>query len=144
MKKIITIIALVITLIGVSRAVSFIMVNAPEKTETIATVVESYDNTIIVETPNGEVYSFYGDEPEENIIVITICNNEIVDAHSIPNYYTIGEVKDLAEEAGVYYIVKNANLDILNPDDYEDSTITDCGLIDDIDELGYCFFIQKQ
>lgn len=141
LKRIATIIALVIVLVAVAKTASFVMVHAPEKTETIATVVETYDNTVVVETPDGEVYSFFGDEPKENIIVITICNDAVVDAHSIPGYYSIGEVKDLAEEAGIYYIIKNKNLDKLNPADYEDTAVVDCGLIDDIDELGYCFFI---
>lgn len=141
LKRIATIITIVIVLIVAANAVSTVITNAPAQQEVIATVVESYDNTVVVETPDGEMYSFYGDAPEENIIVVTICNNEIIDAHSIPNYYTIGEVKDLAGEAGVYFIVKDSNLAKLNPEDYEDTVVTDCGIIDDIEELGYCFFI---
>lgn len=141
MKKIITIVAIVIALVVAARATSFVITAAPEKTEVIATVVATYDNTVVVETPDGNIYEFYGDRPEENIVVVTICNNEVIDEHSIPGYYSIGEVKAMAEEAGVYFIVKNENLDKLNPADYEDSAVINCGLIDDIDELGYCFFI---
>lgn len=140
MKKLLSIATIVIVLVVAARATSFVITAAPQQ-ETIATVVATYDNTVVVETPDGNVYDFFGDKPEENIIVVTICNNEIVDAHSIPGYYSIGEVKAMAEEAGVYFIVKDSNLAKLNPEDYEDSAITNCGLIDDIDELGYCFFI---
>lgn len=140
-KTITTIITIVIALIVAANAVSFIIGHAPEQKEVIATVVETYDNVVVVETPDGNTYEFYGDRPEENIVVVTICNNEVIDEHSIPGYYSIGEVKALAEEAGVYFIVKDNSLAKLNPADYEDSAVVNCGLIDDIDELGYCFFI---
>lgn len=141
MKKIITIITtitlIVITLITVAKATSFIITNAPETSEELVTVVATYDNIVEVEREDGNIYSCYG-TTDATVLVAEFSNDELIDLHSVNNY-TIGEIKSMC--GSTYYIVKDSNLAILNPADYEDSQCISAGIIDDIDEFGYCFFV---
>lgn len=137
MKKIITIVAIVITLIAVTRAASFVITSAPQQTEELVTVVTTYDNIVEVERADGNIYSCYG-TTDETVLVAEFCNDELVDLHSVDNY-TIGEIKDMCGDT--YFIIKDSNLAKLNPEDYEDTQCVGAGIIDDIDTFGYCFFI---
>lgn len=137
MKKLFTVLAIVITLIAVARAASFVITAAPQQTEELVTVVATYDNVVEVEREDGNIYSCYG-TTDETVLVAEFCNDELVDLHSVDNY-TIGEIKDMCGDT--YFIIKDSNLAKLNPEDYEDTQCVGAGIIDDIDELGYCFFI---
>lgn len=138
MKKNLTlIIVLVITLIATTKVVSLVIENAPETTEELVTVVRTFDNIVEVEREDGNIYSCYG-TTDDVVLVGEFCNNELVDLHPV-SYYTIGEIKELCNNT--YFIIKDSNLAILNPDDYQDTQCIGAGIIDDIDEFGYCFFI---
>lgn len=137
MKKIITIVAIVITLVAVSNAASFVIGNAPAQQEELVTVVATYDNVVEIEREDGNIYSCYG-TTDETVLVAEFSGDELVDLHSVDNY-TIGEIKDMCGDT--YFIIKDANLAKLNPEDYEDTQCIGAGIIDDIDEFGYCFFI---
>lgn len=137
MKKIITIVAIVITLVAVSNAASFVITAAPQQTEELVTVVSTYDNIVEVERKDGNIYSCYG-TTNDVVLVAEFSGDELVDLHSVNNY-TIGEIKSMC--GSTYYIIKDSNLAILNPDDYQDTQCVGAGIIDDISEFGYCFFI---
>lgn len=137
LKRIATIIALVIVLVAVAKTASFVITAAPQQTEELVTVVATYDNVVEVETEDGNIYSCYG-TTDETVLVAEFSGDELVDLNSVDNY-TIGEIKDMC--GSTYYIIKDSNLAILNPDDYQDTQCVGAGIIDDIDEFGYCFFI---
>lgn len=136
-KNLVLIIVLVIALIATAKVVSLVIENAPTTTEELVTVVRTYDNIVEVEREDGNVYSCYG-TTDDIVLVAEFCNNELVDLHSVNNY-TIGEIKSMCNDT--YFIIKNSHLDKLNPDDYQDSQCVSAGIIDDIDEFGYCFFV---
>ena len=136
-KNLVVIITIVIALVVAARAASFVITAAPQQTEEFVTVVTTYDNVVEVEREDGNIYSCYG-TTDETVLVAEFCNDELVDLHSVNNY-TIGEIKELCGDT--YFIIKDSNLAILNPSDYEDSQCVGAGIIDDIDEFGYCFFI---
>lgn len=138
-KTIITILAIVIVLVIGAKAVSFIMVNAPETTEELITVTRTYDNIVEIERNDGNIYSCYG-TTDDTVLVAEFCDDELIDLNPV-SYYTIGEIKSMCEDEDTYYIIKNSHLDKLNPNDYEDTQCVGAGIIDDISEFGYCFFI---
>lgn len=140
MKRITTIVLVVIALVVAARATSAVITNAPAQQEELVTVVETYDNVVVVERDNGNIYSCYG-TTNETVLVAEFSGDELVDLNSVNNY-TIGEIKSMC--GSTYYIIKDSNLAILNPDDYQDTQCVGAGIIDDISEFGYCFFIQKQ
>lgn len=137
MKKLLSIVALVVVLVVLSNAISLVITNAPAQQEELVTVVSTYDNIVEVERADGNIYSCYG-TTDETVLVAEFSGDELVDLHSVDNY-TIGEIKDMCRST--YYIIKDSNLAILNPDDYQDTQCVGAGIIDDIDEFGYCFFI---
>ena len=137
MKKLLSVLVIVIALVAVSNAASFVIGHAPQQTEELVTVVATYDNVVEVERNDGNIYSCYG-TTDEVVLVAEFSGDELVDLHSVNNY-TIGEIKELCGD--IYFIIKDSNLAILNPSDYEDSQCVGAGIIDDIDEFGYCFFI---
>lgn len=139
LKKVLSIMLIVITLIIAAKAVSFVMVHVPETSEELVVVTRTFDNIVEVERNDGNIYSCYG-TTDDVVLVGKFCDDKLVDLNPV-KYYTIGEIKDMAEASDIYYIVKNSHLDKLNPDDYQDSQCVGAGVIDDIDTFGYCFFI---
>lgn len=137
MKKLLSIATIVIALVIVANATSFVIGNTPAQQEELVTVVSTYDNIVEVERADGNIYSCYG-TTDDVVLVAEFSGDELVDLHSVDNY-TIGEIKDMCGDT--YFIIKDANLAKLNPEDYEDTQCIGAGIIDDIDELGYCFFI---
>lgn len=137
MKKLLSIATIVIALVIVANATSFVIGNAPAQQEELVTVVSTYDNIVEVEREDGNIYSCYG-TTDETVLVAEFSGDELVDLNSVDNY-TIGEIKELCGDT--YYIIKDSNLAILNPDDYQDTQCVGAGVIDDIDTFGYCFFI---
>lgn len=137
MKRIVTILSIVVVLVVLANATSFVIGHAPQQTEELVTVVATYDNVVEVERADGNIYSCYG-TTNETVLVAEFNGDELVDLNSVDNY-TIGEIKSMC--GSTYYIIKDSNLAILNPDDYQDTQCVGAGIIDDISEFGYCFFI---
>ena len=137
MKKIITILSIVIVLVATARVASFVIGHAPQQTEELVTVVSTYDNIVEIEREDGNIYSCYG-TTDDVVLVAEFNDDELVDLHPV-NYYTISEILDMCGDT--YHIVKDSDLRIVSDDEYHDSVCKSAGIIDDIDEFGYCFFV---
>ena len=137
MKKLLSIVLVVIALVATARVASFVIDRAPETSEELVTVVSTYDNIVEIEREDGNIYSCYG-TTDATVLVAEFCNDEVVDIHNV-DCYTIGEILDICGDT--YHIVKDSDLRIVSDDEYHDSVCKDAGIIDDTNELGYCFFV---
>ena len=137
MKKLLSIVAIVIVLVATARVASLVITAAPQQTETLVTVVATYDNVVEVETEDGNIYSCYG-TTDDVVLVAEFNGDDLVDLNSV-NCYTISEIIDMCGDT--YHIVKDSDLRIVSDDEYHDSVCKSAGIIDDIDTFGYCFFV---